>query len=127
MQTINMVIHHVGAFILAFKSIFLTCDGFWDYYKGDHKCLMTYRPFYAHSCMWSIGYFFFDTLLFLFVLDDLKTALGKQTLVHHFLGSFCILGGLYNGHANPLIAQASMLAEVSGVFLSIRNQLGKDA
>lgn len=125
--TLQMYVHHIVAFLLACKNIFGTCDGFWDFYKGDEKCLQTYRPIYAHACMWSIGYFTFDTMLLFFVIDDLKTPLGKQTLAHHILSSFCILGGFYNGHSNPLQAQACLLSEISGVFLSIRTVIGKNA
>ena len=77
--------------------------------------------------MWSIGYFAVDLFCLLFILDDIKTSLGKQTLAHHILACFCILGGMYNGHADPLLAQACMLSEISGVFLSIRRFLGKNA
>lgn len=122
-----MSVHHIVAFLFACNNILGVCDGVWDFYNGDLKCMHTYRPLYAHTNMWSVGYFAFDSMLLLFVLDDLKTALGKQTLAHHFLGAFCIIGGMYQGHAAPLLAQSCMLSEISGVFLSIRNTIGKDA
>jgi hypothetical protein len=74
---LNANIHHIFCFSFAFINVFLMCDSPWDFFTADEKCFMTYKPFYSHSGMWSMGYLTFDLMLILFLTHDYKSDLGK--------------------------------------------------
>jgi hypothetical protein len=101
---LNANIHHLFCFIFGVFNVFLMCDSPWGLFTADEECLLTYKPFYSHTGIWSMSYLTFDFLLILFLTKDYKSDLGKQTLAHHILAISCIGIGNLAGYAMPKLA-----------------------
>ena len=103
----------MGSFVFGIVNVFFICDNKLDSLLADETCMLTYKPFYSHTAFWSLSYLFFDLFMIMLVIKDTHTPLGKQTLLHHFLGITCILFGNLGGFAMSKLSQMVMLCEIS--------------
>ena len=95
-------------------------------FYADPLTLRTYRPFYSHSLMFSLAYFFNEIWLMLFVFKW-EGAYTMQSVAHHCVTIFAGFMVQMVGRALPMTSQCSFLCEFSMFFLGIRTIMGKNA
>jgi hypothetical protein len=60
---INANLHHLIVVSFSFYTLIYMCDRPFILLYVDEICLRTYRPFYSHTAMFTIGYFLFDLII----------------------------------------------------------------
>ena len=76
--------------------------------------------------MFTVGFMIFDFITNCFWLKDF-TPLGKQYIAHHFIASLIVIMSSISGEHCPKLVVVTLLCEISGIFLMIRDVMGKNS
>lgn len=117
-------IHHVIVGSCVMYTLLYMCDRPFAFFWGDEMCLRTYKPFYSHLCMVTVGYFAYDLIAQVLLYRDFSP-LGVQNIAHHLISFACFGCSLLGGYNFAMIAHITMICEVSQVFNNIRGLIGK--
>ena len=60
---INANLHHLIVVSFAIYTLIYMCDKPFILLNVDEICLRTYRPYYSHTAMFTMGYFSFDLFI----------------------------------------------------------------
>jgi len=77
-------------------------------------------------CTFTMSYFCFDLVTMIFVLKDSNNSLGRQHIIHHFVGIFIGMLALLGGMQMPKLFSVAMICEFSQIFMNLRNIMGKN-
>ena len=115
--------HHVIVLVLVFYSLLNSeCSDAYNYiWFKDEVCFYSVDKQHVINVMFAVAYLIYDFILLMFFFK-LESALIKQTLYHHVFGAICLLCALNTGYAMIGIANASLICEISTIFLNYRNQ-----
>ena len=116
------MIHATIASVLGYLILFHSCNEPGKTMINDDFCLMNPSKFLTFASVLSAGYLLYDILVCFLLVKD-KSALMKQTYLHHCLGLIGVLGSMYAGKWNISISSVSMITEISTIFLNFRTIL----
>jgi len=93
----------------------------WGWWKND-ECFMEVNKGYVYILMISIGFVLTDIVILKYYFKD-ANKLNEQTIMHHYF----LIGGfstsLIAGYSFVGIANASLLCEISGIFLDYKDMV----
>lgn len=117
-------VHHIIVGTCVTYTLLYMCDRPFGALYGDEMCLRTYKPYYSHLCLFTVGYFVYDMIMQLFFYKDFS-ALGVQNIGHHLVAFVCFGSCLCGGYNFCMFSHVTMVCEVSQFFNNVRGLIGK--
>ena len=96
----------------------------WGWWKND-ECFMEVNKGYMYILMISIGFMTTDLVVLKYLMKD-TNVLNQQTIIHHYATIAGFSASFLAGYSFVGIGNASLLCEISGIFLDYKDMVPKE-